>query len=86
MLKDIFQVAKDCATDWQTLRDQVEDGIVPPPVILGESLRWPSIKLEQWAAEGCPRGPVLSEERCEELWDVLLLELRAADEQRKDSQ
>jgi predicted DNA-binding transcriptional regulator AlpA len=84
MLKNIFQVAESCATDWQTVRDWIEDGTLPPPAIVGGFLRWSVKRLEQWTAEGCPQGQPLPEEKCNLFWDSLLFELKTID-QRKDS-
>ena len=85
MLKSIFQTAESCAIDWQTCRDWIEFGYLPPPSIVGGFLRWNSSRLDSWLAEGCPQGPSLSEEECDPLWDALLAELRAIDNLRKDS-
>ena len=84
MLLNIFEVTSKIGlvNDWQTTRDWIEFGILPPPLIVGGFLRWRQSNLNTWLQNGCPQSAELSEKDCSPLWDALLAELRARDEQK----
>ena len=84
MLVSIFQVAKQCGTDFQVVRDWIEFGVIPPPTIVGGWLRWRQSDLNDWLQAGCPESAIVSEAECEKLWDALLAELQKLDENRKE--
>lgn len=75
MLFSIFSVAEKCGIDWQTCRDWIEFGYLPPPIIVGGLLRFRQSDLDAWCAAGCKPGPMLDEAECEPFWDALLSEL-----------
>ena len=83
MMYSIFKVAQRCSTDWQTIRDWLEEGVMPSPIIVGGWLRWRQSDLDAWVLNGCPRSAALSEKECSPLWDALLAELKALDEQNE---
>lgn len=48
----------DLSTRWNCSSRHVsrlaDDGQIPPPVKLGNLVRWQRSKIEAWEAEGCP--------------------------------
>ena len=80
-LLSIFQVAQLCSIDWQTVRDWIEAGTLPAPILVGGWLRWRETDVEAWIQDGCPPSALRSD--VEPLWDALLAELKAADHQAK---
>ena len=75
MLLSIFRLAEKLDIDWQTCRDWIEFGYLPPPVVVGTLLRFRESDLAIWLAGGCKPGPMLDEAECEPFWDALLSEL-----------
>jgi predicted DNA-binding transcriptional regulator AlpA len=48
-------VADRYAVSKRTLARLSEQGMMPPPVKIGGSLRWSDAMLKRWTAAGCPR-------------------------------
>jgi excisionase family DNA binding protein len=55
MLLTIAKVQEVCGVSRRTVYRWVADGLMPPPVRIGGSLRWRVSQLEIWVQRGCPR-------------------------------
>ena len=84
MLRSIFQVSRDLNFHWQDLRDMVESGHVPAPIIVAGRLRFRQIDLDAWVSKACPRSAEISDEETAPMWDALLAELQEADELKNE--
>jgi predicted DNA-binding transcriptional regulator AlpA len=67
-LLHLYQLARLCQVDAETIRDWIDLGFVPRPVRVGPYLRWRSSDLDAWLTAGCPRGPVPTDEEIA-VWD-----------------
>jgi hypothetical protein len=86
MLFSIFEVTKNVGlgSDWQTTRDWIEFGVIPPPIIVGGFLRFRQSDLDAWLAAGCPQSAIVPEADCEPFWDALLAELKYLDQNERN--
>ena len=55
MLLCIDEVARRSDTDPSTILRWLRQGLIPPPVFLGEFMRWSEPGLAEWLRAGCPK-------------------------------
>jgi hypothetical protein len=79
----IFELAAHCRISWQDLRDLLEMGNVPAPIVVGNWLRFRKTDIARWESCGCPTCDPPAEADLDQWWDCLLQELKIIDERNQ---
>jgi prophage regulatory protein len=49
------EIAQKLGLSTRTVDRKIADGLFPPGIKIGPSVRWRESVIDQWIAEGCPR-------------------------------